>query len=130
MKIEHIAFDVQDPQAVAEWYVRHLGMKIVRKGPPPGCGRFLAPAEGDGDSMIEVYNNPKVRPPDYRKIDPLVLHLAFVSIDVEGDRARLLAAGATSEGEIVYGNGDVIASLRDPWGLPIQLARRGTAMTT
>ena len=78
--------------------------------------------------MIEFYSNPKVTPPDYCKIDSLILHLAFVSADVAGDRARLLAAGATAEGEIFQSGDDLIASLRDPWGLPIQLAKRGTPM--
>ena len=62
-------------------------------------------------------------------MDPRVLHVAFETDDVEGLRERLLRAGAAAEGEIVYADdGDVIATLRDPWGLPIQLAKRGRAM--
>ena len=127
MKIEHIAFDVKDPVAVASWYVKHLGMRIVRKGPPPISGHFLAPAEGSG-SMIEFYNNPAIEPPDYRQIHEVALHLAFVSSDVAGDRARLVAAGATPTAELTDSGGDVIATLRDPWGIPIQLALRRPPM--
>ncbi len=126
MKIEHIAFDVQDPCAIAAWYVEHLGMKVVRKGPPPGYGHFLA--DSSGQVMIEIYNNPKVAPPDYHKLDPAILHLAFCCDDVPAVRQRLIAAGATPAGEVVHDGGDVIAMLRDPWGLPIQLARRERPM--
>lgn len=127
MRIEHVAFDVADPAAVADWYVRHLGMKIVRKGPPPVSGHFLVPAEG-ASSMIEFYNNSKITPPDWGRIDDAALHLAFVSADVHGDRARLIAAGATASAEITHGGDDLIATLRDPWGLAIQLAQRRPPM--
>ena len=51
--------------------------------------------------------------------------LAFWADDVPGTRARPLAAGATSVGEVVTtGEGDEVAMLRDPWGLPVQLVRR------
>jgi glyoxylase I family protein len=29
MKIEHIAFNVADPVAVAAWYAEHLGLTVV-----------------------------------------------------------------------------------------------------
>ena len=33
MNIEHVAFNVPDPAAAAEWYARHLGMRVVRRVP-------------------------------------------------------------------------------------------------
>lgn len=127
MKIEHTAFQVSDPVAVADWYVAHLGLRIRRSTGAPGYARFLA---DDGDAvMIEVYNNPRISVPDYRAIDPLVLHLAFQTDDVAGTRDRLLAAGATAEGDVtVADNGDQLAMLRDPWGLAIQFVNRHDPM--
>jgi glyoxylase I family protein len=127
MKIEHTAFQVSDPVAMADWYVAHLGLRIKRSTGAPGHARFLA---DDGDAvMIEVYNNPRISVPDYRAIDPLVLHLAFQTDDVPGTRARLLAAGATAEGDVtVADNGDQLAMLRDPWGLAIQFVNRAEPM--
>ena len=59
----------------------------------------------------------------------LTLHLAFEADDADASAARLLAAGATSDGEMIRApSGDVIANLRDPWGFPIQLAHRGKPM--
>ncbi len=91
MKIEHTAYQVEDPVAVARWYVEHLGLTVKRAQNERPFGQFLA---DDGDTvMLEFYNNPKVRVPDYRAIDPLILHIAFWTDDVEATRARLLAAG-------------------------------------
>ena len=44
-------------------------------------------------------------------------------------RARLLAAGASAEGEaLVTPTGDHVAMLRDPWGLAIQFVHRAQPM--
>jgi glyoxylase I family protein len=127
VKIEHTAYQVADPVALARWYVQHLGMTIKRAQAASPFGHFLA---DDGDAvMLEFYANPKVAVPDYRSMDPLVLHLAFYADDVPATRARLMAAGATPEGEVQHTDaGDILAMLRDPWGIPVQLVRRGTPM--
>jgi glyoxylase I family protein len=127
MKIEHAAFQVADPPAMARWYAAQLGLTVKRQQDAPPWGCFLA---DDGDAvMLEFYNNPKVSVPDYRAIDPLVLHVAFKAGDVAAVRERLLAAGASAEGDVVVTeSGDTMAMLRDPWGLALQLVNRRTQM--
>jgi len=123
MKIEHVAFNVADPLAMTQWYEQHLGMKTVRSGAPPVNMRFVA--DDSGQIMIEIYNNPKAPVPDYRKMDPLILHLAFHVDDVRGTRQKLLQAGATPEGDVTLTDaGDDMTMLRDPWGFPVQLIKR------
>ena len=79
--------------------------------------------------MLEFFNNPKAVVPDYYAIDPLVLHLAFAADDIAATRRRLMAAGATAEGDVVVTeSGDTMAMLRDPWGLAVQLVRRRDRM--
>ncbi len=127
MKIEHVAYQVQDPVALTDWYVKHLGMTVKRAQPAPPFGRFLAD-ENDA-VMLEFYCHPLATVPDYQSIDPLVLHIAFRTDDVEGTRERLLAAGATAVGEIQKSPaGDELAMLRDPWGLAVQLVSRAEPM--
>ncbi len=127
MKIEHVALLVEKPLEVVRWYEQHLGMRVARAGGAPSHTHFLA--DSSGAVLLEVYRNERLPVPDYRAMDFLTLHLAFVSERVEEERARLLAAGATAEGEILYApNGDVVANLRDPWGLGLQVVRRGQAM--
>ncbi len=127
MKIEHVAFNVPAPAAMADWWVEHLDMRIVAQGGPPVTGRFLADATGR--TLVEIYANPAAPTPDYTGLDPLVLHLAFVSADIAADRARLGQAGATPLGEIqTTPAGDRVCMLRDPWGFPLQLVQRAQAM--
>src|SRR5262249_17894136 len=123
MNIEHFALNVSEPAAVAEWYVRHLGMRIVRALSAAPFTHFLA--DESGRVVVELYSHTKAPVPDYRELDPLVFHIAFVTTDVRGTRERLLAAGATSAGEVtVTPTGDEMTFLRDPWGIALQLVRR------
>jgi glyoxylase I family protein len=127
MKIEHAAYQIQDPVAAADWYAKHLGMTVKRAQPARPFGQFIA--DGAGAVMLEFYNHPKVPVPDYRSIDPLILHVAFSVDDVADTRRALLAAGATAEGDVqVTDAGDHLAMLRDPWGFPVQLVHRKSPM--
>ncbi len=127
MRIEHIGYQVNDPAAVAGWYVEHFGFVVKRCADTPVPVRFLADASGQ--VILEIYNNPKVLVPDYASMDPLMLHMAFVCEDVPAGVEKCIAAGATVvTGPETLANGDELAMLRDPWGLCIQLAKRGRPM--
>jgi catechol 2,3-dioxygenase-like lactoylglutathione lyase family enzyme len=125
MKIEHLAFNAADPVAVAAWYGKHFGLKIVRHIPRPAQTHFLSDA---GGTILEIYCNPPDAVPDYRAMNPLLLHLAFVSADPAADQARLVAAGATFHSEVKAPDGSHLVMLRDPWGLAFQLCRRATVL--
>jgi len=102
-------------------------MTQVRQGPGPNFMTFLA--DDGGNVMFEIYANPEVVTPDYSQQDPLVLHLAFYSENVDGDREKLIAAGATPVGDVWHReDGDVLAMLRDPWGLAVQVLSRKERM--
>ena len=123
MRLEHVALNVPDPDAQAAWYVQHLGMRIARHAPVPNRTHFLA--DSAGQSVVEVYRNPAAPVPDYAEIAPLVLHLAFLTDDIEAESARLIAAGAAAAGPIdTTPAGDRLAFLRDPWQVTIQLVQR------
>ena len=127
IRLEHVAINVEDPVEMAKWYCENLGMKVVRKGPPPVNMHFIS--DTGGNMMLEIYNNPPDAVPNYRSMDPLTLHIAFMVDDVEQIRSKLITAGATPIGDtITTETGDVIPTLRDPWGVPIQFARRSKPM--
>jgi glyoxylase I family protein len=127
MQVEHIAWQVPEPVELAAWYVEHLGFQVVRRGKGPSLAHFLA--DKSGHVIIEVYNNPAASIPDYSKMNPLHLHLAFVVSDMTAERDRLVKAGATVVDDISTTHaGDEIAMLRDPWSFPIQLVKRAQAM--
>jgi len=127
MRIEHFGYQVEKPADVADWYCEHLGFVVKRAQDEPVPVRFLA--DESGRLMIEIYNNPQVSAPDYAAMDPLLLHVAFVCTDVPATVQRLTVAGAKLvSGPEILPNGDELAMLRDPWGLSIQLAKRGEPM--
>jgi catechol 2,3-dioxygenase-like lactoylglutathione lyase family enzyme len=126
MKIEHVAFQVAEPAAMADWYIKHLGFCVRRSSDTPVVARFMADASGA--VMLEVYHNPKVRVPDYASMDPALLHVAFVCEDLPGVISRLTAAGASLASGPEFLGEDELAMLRDPWGLAMQLAKRKRAM--
>ena len=126
MKIEHFAINVVDPKAMAGWYCEHLGMRVARRMEVAPFTHFLA--DSSGSVMVEIYNNPADRVPDYAAMHPLLLHIAFVSENPDLDRARLEAVGARFFEEVRAGDGSQLVMLRDPWGLAIQLCKRGVPM--
>lgn len=125
MKFEHLGLNVSDPVAVAQWYVEHLGLTIVKKSDTGARTHFLADPAG---MMIEIYNNPADAVPDYANMNPLLLHVALTSENPTADKDRLAAAGATVVEEIHLDDGSHLFMMRDPWGLAIQLCKRGKPM--
>lgn len=126
MKIEHFALNVAEPLAMVDWYCKNLGMTVKRRQDKAPHTHFLA--DSRGAVMIEIYNNPPDAVPDYARMNPLLLHLAFVSADPAEDKNRLIQAGASLADEIHLNDGSYLVMLRDPWGLAIQLCNRGTPM--
>ena len=127
MRIEHVALQVPDPVAMADWYVAHTGCSVARAGGAPAFVRFLL--DGAGSAMLELYRNPQVPVPDYAAMDPQLLHIAFLSGNLTADRDRLLAAGATVAGDLLETPaGDRLIMLRDPWNVPLQLVTRADPM--
>jgi catechol 2,3-dioxygenase-like lactoylglutathione lyase family enzyme len=127
MKVEHFALQVSDPVAMADWYVKHLGCSVARKGGEPSHARFLM--DGAGSVMLEIYRNPQVPVPDYAAMNPQLLHLAFVSTAPAADRDRLVKAGAKVADDLMTSPaGDQLVMLRDPWGLALQLVKRAAPM--
>jgi len=124
MKIEHFALNVEDPIAMAQWYTKHLGLKILTQRKVAPFTTFLT--DDSGSIMIEIYKNPVDEIPPCRKMNPLILHLAFVSESPELDKNNLLKAGAILETEDHLEDGSHLVMMRDPWGLAIQFCKRGT----
>jgi uncharacterized glyoxalase superfamily protein PhnB len=126
-RFEHIAINVEDPLAVADWYCKNLGMKVKFEGDPPNNIRFIS--DSYDRMMFELYGNADADKLDFNSMDMLTLHIAFTVDDVKGTCDRLIEAGAKMDKEItVNDSGDEIATLRDPWGLPIQFVKRAKQM--
>ncbi|WP_154854368.1 VOC family protein [Cyclobacterium xiamenense] len=126
MKIEHLAINVTNPHAVSDWYEKNLGLTVVKKMDEAPYMTFLA--DDSGKVMIELYQNSKASVLEFAKLDPLMLHLAFVSEDPEQEKSRLVAAGAVLVSDDTLADGTRLLMLRDPWGLAIQFCKRAKPM--
>lgn len=131
MKMEHIGMQVEDPVAMCDWYCRHLGFQVKRRQSSIPFTIFLADAAGK--MMLEIHRHDEVPLPipDYRTMDPLMLHLALDVEDgsIEVETSRLIEAGATVAKDLVISAaGDKLLMLRDPWGISIQLVKRAIRM--
>ncbi len=122
MKFEHFGLNVPDARAMGEWYVQHLGFRLVRGREEAPYTRFLA--DETGRVVVELYTNPAGAIPAYGTQHPLVFHWAVVSRDVAADRARLEKAGAALVVEEVTPDGSRLTMMRDPWGVAFQLCQR------
>ena len=122
LNLEHVALNVPDAAAMAAWYVKNLGMRIVKQQTVAPYIHFVADAAGR--SVIELYSNSGDPFPDYASMHPLRLHVAFASSDPDGARDALVAAGARFVDEMKRDDGTRLLMLRDPWGLALQLCKR------
>ena len=127
LAVEHVAWQVPDPEAVVDWYGEHLGFRVVRKNNDPARTHFIA--DGAGKVLVEIYNNAAASIPAYAEQHPLILHLAFASNDPAADRDRLLRAGCSIAEDVrTTPAGDTLCMMRDPFGFAIQLCKRAKPM--
>lgn len=123
MNIEHIALNVDDPEAMAAWYGQHLGLRVLRKDGGEARIHFIID-EAD-QVVLELYLHPDSPLTDFASLHPQQLHIAFAVDDLEGEKQRLLDAGATLDRDTyALPTGDLLLFLRDPWGLTVQLVKR------
>lgn len=111
---------------MAAWYQEHLRMEVALRVEGPPHTHFLR--DSSGTMMLEIYANPPDQVPDYRAMNPLLLHIAFVSDDPAAVSQRLQKAGAVFVNDVQLADGSYLVMLRDPWGLPIQFCRRGVPL--
>lgn len=126
MQFEHFALNVPDPVGMAQWYTQHCGMQSVVSMDQPPFMHFLA--DRTGRVVVEIYQNPNAATPNYADQNHLVFHHAFAVEDAQGEKARLIAAGATSVEDVTLDDGTELVMLRDPWGIALQLCRRAKPM--
>jgi len=126
MVFEHFALNVPDAPAAAKWYVTHCGAKVARSMKQPPFTHFLA--DRTGRTFLELYTN-SIQPfDDFRARHPLLFHFAFAVADAQAAKEDLLAAGATLVEEIRPDPASLLVTLRDPWGIPLQVCQRSEPM--
>ncbi len=126
MNLEHVAINVPNVRKQVQWWKEHLGLRIVSASDVPPYMNFVY---DDNGSMVELYSNDEYVPIDFAQVNAFNLHFAFSVDDIEGERERLIQAGATPDGEINNApTGDKLCFLRDPWQVTVQLVQRQKPM--
>lgn len=128
MIFEHFAINVPDPQATADWYVKHLGFTIVKQQSEHPFMTFLA--DSTGRVICELYYRPEQTIHSFGSQHPLTFHFALESNNAEKDKKRLLAAGAFFAEEQHLPDGSHLVMMRDPWGICIQFCQRANRMNS
>ena len=122
MMFEHFALNVPETAAMAQWYVGHLGFKVVRRREDAPFTHFLA--DDTGRLVVELYTNPTAAITQFADSNPLTFHFAVATSAARSERERLERAGATFVLEDSLADGSILIMMRDPWGVPLQLCQR------
>lgn len=127
-RINHVHVKSKDPGAAADWFVNAFGFKVVSDEVRAVGDRFIRCQTGDASFGIN-FSGPRTGEtlPDGLIGPHLGLeHFGLDSTDLDGDIARLVAAGAVLEEGPMNGRaGSRIAFLGTPPGVRIELIQRG-----
>ncbi len=127
--IDHPSVAARDVKALAEWYCRNLGMRVILSNGMEspalliGYGNRLA----DGGAVIEMMpaTDPGPQPAEIRRLAPGIRHVALRVSDFDEAYARLTALGVTfttTPSEALGGGRTVL--FRDPEGNELQIVQR------
>ena len=106
-----------DPEALARWYVEHLGISVSAAGQPAADGNWMWRQDA-GDTVFSMFP----RGSDYFAADrQVMLNLRVAGIDALVE--RLEASGIAAERRAEWDHPDVgrFARIHDPEGNPIEL---------
>lgn len=122
-RFEHIAVNVPEPKAMAQWYTANLGFRIVRESTTPSYSAFIA--DSADNIMFEIFHKADQPLLDAGTLHHMSMHFAFAADSILAVKDRLLKAGATVAEDVkTSGSGDIVFTLRDPWGFAIQFIQR------
>ncbi len=98
MGIEHIGISVTAPQQMADWYSRHLGFRIIRRGGSDSDGGAFIVDES-GDTVLELFRMPDADPLPLGDLAPIQLHVAIDCDELYETATALVEQGAELVGE-------------------------------
>jgi catechol 2,3-dioxygenase-like lactoylglutathione lyase family enzyme len=115
----NVRYMVDDVEAAAEWYTKHLGFSLLSKQAPA----FADVARGSLRLLLSGPKSSAGRPmPDGERPGPGGWNRIHLIVDdIAADVARLKAAGVRFRNEIVTGPGGSQILLMDPSGNLVEL---------
>lgn len=118
--MEHVGLCAQDPKALADWYVRILGFRIVRALEEHNT--YFIRANNGG--LLEIY--PAQHPTDpVDNVHRGLRHIALSVSNLDAEVGRLRSAGVTVPADTIVISSDMaLAFFRDPEGNLLHLVER------
>ena len=118
VRFEHLALNVDNPEQVADWYVKYLGLQVVSKSK-----NMIFVADPRRHFMFEFYHKAEAKG-QYSDINHAASHVAFAVNDAAAVAGRMLAGGAKILKEFTNPAGDKVINMADPWGNHLQIIQR------
>lgn len=118
IRFEHVAIDVENPKAVADWYVKYLGLEIISE-----TKKMIFVGDPDHNCMFELYKKPGVKS-RLSSLSHDSAHVAFATDDAEGLSKKMVEGGAKILKQFTNPVGDTVINMSDPWGNNIQIIHR------
>ena len=128
VSIDHPAIACYDVEGLAEWYCRHLGMRVIASNgrTPPSMLIGYGQSVRDG-AVIELMPaiDPGPRPATFTRFQPGFRHVALraENFDEAYEKLKFLGVPFTTEIGEALGGGKTIL-FRDPEGNELQIVQR------
>lgn len=117
-RFEHLAINVENPKAVADWYVKYLGLEIVS-----ASKKMIFVRDAGSHFMFELYNKPEAKG-SFASLSHASAHVAFAVDDAEALSKKMVEGGAKILKVFTNPVGDRVINMRDPWGNMLQVIQR------
>lgn len=119
--VEHVALAAQDPQGLADWYCRVLGLRVLFQNDrePP---TFLV--GGEMGAVLEIMPANGEKPLPHDPFDPGIRHLALAVADLDEACERVRAQVYGLMPAVPAAGGGRIAYFSDPEGNLLQFVER------
>lgn len=117
-RFEHLAINVENPKAVADWYVKYLGLEIVS-----ASNKMIFVRDAGSHFMFELYNKPEAKG-SFASLSHASAHVAFAVDDAEALSTKMVEGGAKILKAFTNPIGDTVINMRDPWGNMLQVIQR------
>ena len=118
IRFEHIAIDVENPKAVADWYVKYMGLTIISESK-----KMIFVGDPDHHCMFELYKKPGVKG-RFSSLSHDSSHVAFATDDAAGLSKSMVEGGAKILKQFTNPVGDIVINMTDPWGNNLQIIQR------
>lgn len=117
-RFEHLAINVENPKAVADWYVKYLGLEIIS-----ASKKMIFVRDPGGHFMFELYKKPEAKG-SFSSLSHDAAHVAFAVDDADALSRKMVEGGAQILKAFTNPVGDRVINMRDPWGNMLQVIHR------